>query len=50
MDGGGTGVISDGSEQRMVPKDTMLKNDLRRPTLGEIGARASVFTLEGIKG
>ena len=27
-----------------------LKNDLRRPTLEEIGARASVFTLEGIQG
>lgn len=27
-----------------------LKNDLRRPALEEIGARASVFTLEGIRG
>ncbi|MBV9387524.1 MAG: ExeA family protein [Chroococcidiopsidaceae cyanobacterium CP_BM_ER_R8_30] len=27
-----------------------LKNDLRRPALEEIGARASVFTIEGIKG
>jgi len=27
-----------------------LKNDLRRPTLEEIRARASVFTLEGIQG
>ena len=27
-----------------------LKNDLRRPTLEEIGARANVLTLEGIKG
>jgi type II secretory pathway predicted ATPase ExeA len=27
-----------------------LKNDLRRPALEEIGARASVFSLEGIKG
>jgi type II secretory pathway predicted ATPase ExeA len=27
-----------------------LKNDLRRPALEEIGARTSVFTLEGIRG
>ena len=27
-----------------------LKNDLRRPTLEEIGARANVFSLEGIRG
>lgn len=27
-----------------------LKNDLRRPALEEIGARASVFSLEGIRG
>ena len=27
-----------------------LKNDLRRPNLEEIGARATTFTLEGIKG
>jgi type II secretory pathway predicted ATPase ExeA len=27
-----------------------LKNDLRRPALEEIGSRASVFELEGIKG
>ncbi|NEQ78588.1 MAG: AAA family ATPase [Okeania sp. SIO2C9] len=27
-----------------------LKNDLRRPSLEEIGARASVFSLEGIRG
>jgi hypothetical protein len=27
-----------------------LKNDLRRPTLEEIGARAKVFSLEGIRG
>jgi type II secretory pathway predicted ATPase ExeA len=27
-----------------------LKNDLRRPTLEEIGARATAFTLEGIRG
>lgn len=27
-----------------------LKNDLRRPTLEEIGGRACVFTLEGIRG
>jgi type II secretory pathway predicted ATPase ExeA len=27
-----------------------LKNDLRRPALEEIGARADVFTLEGIRG
>ena len=27
-----------------------LKNDLRRPTLEEIGARASLFTLQGIQG
>jgi type II secretory pathway predicted ATPase ExeA len=27
-----------------------LKNDLRRPSLEEIGARASIFSLEGIQG
>ncbi len=27
-----------------------LKNDLRRPTLEEIGARTSIFSLEGIRG
>lgn len=27
-----------------------LKNDLRRPSLEEIGARASLFTLQGIQG
>ena len=27
-----------------------LKNDLRRPTLEEIGARADIFSLEGIRG
>ncbi|NET38363.1 MAG: AAA family ATPase [Cyanothece sp. SIO1E1] len=27
-----------------------LKNDLRRPTLEEIGARASIFTLQGVQG
>jgi type II secretory pathway predicted ATPase ExeA len=27
-----------------------LKNDLRRPSLEEIGARASIFSLEGIRG
>lgn len=42
IDGGTLSVVLVGH-----PK---LKNDLRRPTLEEIGARATVFSLEGIRG
>jgi type II secretory pathway predicted ATPase ExeA len=34
----------------MLAGHPKLKNDLRRPTLEEIGARATVLELDGIKG
>ena len=34
----------------MLAGHPKLKNDLRRPTLEEIGARTVIFTLEGIQG
>jgi hypothetical protein len=34
----------------MATLSSLLKNDLRRPAMEEIGSRTSIFTLEGIQG